>query len=366
MRAIHVRPSNVTLPRFRPGVRRAIIQCVEASPTARSAPVTRRDLAYHRWIWLATGLMGVFFAALLAAGVAAGVSQHPLRAGAVAAFACSGGLLLIWLRPPGLDAPTNHLALVLASFLTAALFFAGQPGGGIGIGCAMFVGPLVAVRLQDRRQISAHLAFATSLLVMCALSGAIDQGTQLLLLSSTAGIWVMGICTMLVLEGVEAQGAELALLVRTDPISGARNRRALEEVVDRVVGGRAPTAHELGLVVVRVAERGAADLLARPDAADDTADEHARSIHDALRDAAPDAAMIVRLDDEFVIVVQDRSVGDLGPLAATARARLHSRGLVGAVCTVVAPRDGTDLQTLLDGADHRLRPAAPYRNSATA
>ena len=71
-----------------------------------------------------------------------------------------------------------------------------------------------------------HLLVASVLAVGCAALGFVDRSTVLLIAMAVPVTWVLGLCVVLVMERVEAQGAELAALVRTDPATGAANRRA--------------------------------------------------------------------------------------------------------------------------------------------
>ncbi len=113
---------------------------------------------------------------------------------------------------------------------------ASAPSGAFTLGGAFFVGPLAAVRLQDRRQIAAHLAACNTLVFGVALFGGLSTAGVMMTIIFNAASWVLCFSCVVALEAAEAQGAELEVLVRrgsphgrgqpATPARGARRRVA--------------------------------------------------------------------------------------------------------------------------------------------
>ena len=200
-----------------------------ATPSNLVARVSRRELALNRYVWLATGGMFALFcvATAVIGALPLGMDQQRLfiLSGCLAAIA----IVILRVEPPPIGSPYNHIVLGLVYVGTTGAMVAFQPGGSAAIGAAMFIGPLTAVRLLDRREIAAHYLVATICLMTPAAIGIVDRATVLAGLTVVPALWVLGACCVIVLEAAEAQGEELEGLVRRDPLTGVGNRRLLSE-----------------------------------------------------------------------------------------------------------------------------------------
>ncbi len=134
--------------------------------TTLGAGVSRRDIALSPGVWL---IVGLTFSTL---GVAVALIPFVLtqfdhlRMGLVGAFLLSCGLIFLRMRPPEPDTRATHVILSL-TYIGPTLAVVGlAPDGTLALGSAIFVGPLTAVWMVERRQIITHLSAATVVLFL--------------------------------------------------------------------------------------------------------------------------------------------------------------------------------------------------------
>ncbi len=155
-----------------------------------------------------------------------------LRTGAFLPICIGGvavGLLYLVIPATPIGSIRNHF-VVASTYVFPVLALAGtKPADAATIALATWIGPVAAVRLTSRWQVAGHLAIASGLFAGLYLLQfvTLTAGIGMLLLGST--MWILAVCCVVVLEATEAQGEELARLVRRDPLTGAGNRRALQE-----------------------------------------------------------------------------------------------------------------------------------------
>lgn len=122
------------------------------APVGLIGQVSRREFAREPYLWLATGLVFSLFAAV-AAGCALFLPDAPSWSYAVSVAAAVVGAVILFTREgPALDSWANH-ALLVCMYVGSAVFIAAFPdAAGAGLGIAIFIGTLTAVRLIDRRK----------------------------------------------------------------------------------------------------------------------------------------------------------------------------------------------------------------------
>ncbi len=317
--------------------------------------ISRHALAQHRWIWALSGVM-FLVNALMALALRWRAPEFTTWALPwVAAWGIAVAAIVLLTRPPRIGTRANHLFLLAGHLTPLGTLLACQPGGSVGIGSSIFIGPLIAARLVERRQIAIHLLVVSALFLAAAASGALDQTSMLAVATLVGSFWVLAICITVVLEMAEQQGTELQEAVRRDPLTGAANRRHLEEWLERELARTNRRGSRVGLVAM--------DL------------DDFKQINDTLGHAAGDAllcdvaqtllaavdgqAVIARTGgDEFVVATEVRSTEELDQLAcACARALRQVEGpfgpIGGGVGTASSRADST-VDSLLIEADRQL------------
>jgi diguanylate cyclase (GGDEF)-like protein len=324
-----------------------------------TARVSRRDLAHNRWVWFATGGTGVMIAALTIALVAFEDSD---RAWAQILFAGVYGLFALFLlrrQPPEIGDPFNHVVLMYAYSATIAGFAAFQPGGGMAISAGMFVGPLIAVRLQDRRLIALHLLAATSGLALVAVGGAvigfIDPTTVIGIAIMVPAMWVLCAACAVVLEASEQQGEELERLVRRDPLTGVGNRRLLDERLSHELARASRGGQQLSLLALDLNGFKALNDTLGHEAGDELLRDTAAAL---VRAARPQDTVVRQGGDEFCVILPNTSPAHAQRTANAIRANLAGTDTGGLVSTGIGiatyPDDALEEHVLLHVADERL------------
>lgn len=332
------------------------------------AGVSRRDIALSPGVWLIVGLTFSALAVAVAAIPLILPELDPLRVRACALYLGVVGVILLRMRPPEPDSSRSHVVLALTYVSPAIAVLAFDPYGTVALGSAIFAGPLIAVWMIDRRQVLLHFLAAGLVLMLPAILGLVDHATFAGLLFTVPSVWALGICCIITLRAAEAQGAELAVLVKRDPLTGLGNRRHLDESLATELGRHRSTNRPLTVLALDLngfkalndtVGHGAGDALLRETAA-------------ALQASARRHDVVVRQGgDEFCLVLPETDAEQAEVVAGMIRKRLSEVQSFGmAVSTGIGmatfPQDGDHPTALLDAADARLRAdkaSAPARGS---
>lgn len=345
---------------------------VSTAPVPILRRLSRQELALNRTVWAIHGGVYGFFALVAVVAAFAFPDTPRDRTLGLALVLAAITAAHLYMRPPAIGTLANHLVIAATYVIPAIGIVTIQPNGIAIIGATFFVAPLTAVRLQDRREIAAHMLVFGAIFLGIAIAGAlfdvVNQATQIAMLLLIVGSWVQAFSTLSVLEAAEAQGEELEQLVRRDPVTGLGNRRRLDELlVDEVV------KHEMdrkALTVVALDLEGLETFIAR---------EGMSATHDLLGrvatglvEALPKSAVVTRpTDGEFWVVLPETSAEEAVPsvnavAAVLADFDLKGWGLKQAVSVATWPDEATDGQVLLHVAAERLRAAAIARDAAAA
>ncbi len=353
--------------------------------------VSRQELAVYRPVWLATGGMYALFAvfAALMAALAPAVtpelspSVDPWRVWPLAAWLAAAAAVHLRSEAPRIGSTANHAVLACAWCSVAAGFFAAQPSGGLAVGGAMFIAPLISIRLTSRRQIAAHVAGASIALLLVAATGVfadlVDLSTVFAAGLVALATPVQAVACTAVLEAAEAQGLELHRVARRDAVTGIGNRRLFDERLSSEFARHQRLRQELSVLSIDLDGFSAIEQH-DPIAALDVLREAATVL--AIRAPAEDSA--VRLDgDEFMLLLPDTSPLQAANAAAELAAALREiprpdsgAPLTACVAVATAPGDAStarDLHAILDlrvreekDRRHREAQAADRRAAAKA
>jgi diguanylate cyclase (GGDEF)-like protein len=163
---------------------------------------------------------------------------------------------------------------------------------------------------------------------------------------------------------------KLALMSRTDPLTGCLNRRGFEERAEEAIRGAAATDFAVPLAVVLVDLDGFKQV--NDTSGHAAGDQVLRDVTERLASVARQGDVIGRLGgDEFAVLLH--GVDEHGARAAGERLEAALADVIRAsVGVAVLPRHGTALDTLFGWADRRLyevklqRRAASVRSAASA
>ncbi len=326
------------------------------APSTFQLDISRHALASHRWVWSITGVMFLINAVL---GFVLWLRSPELVTGLLpfaAAFGGAVGLVVLASRPPRIGTAANHAVVALGYVTPLLTLLACQPGGSVGIGSSIFIGPLAAARLTDRRHIVAHLAVASALFFGAVIAGLVDAPTVLGILLLVASFWLLGIIVAVVLEVAEAQGEELQWLVRRDPLTGAANRRHLHEWLERQLARSQRSGRPTSVVAFDL--NGFKALNDRRGHA--AGDALLQAVAKRLERASGREHLVARLGgDEFVLALAETSADDAAAVAQAAireLAAIDAGGvpLSSGVGVATSGEDGTAAAALLEVADARL------------
>ncbi|MBO9532387.1 MAG: GGDEF domain-containing protein [Solirubrobacteraceae bacterium] len=317
--------------------------------------MSRRDIALSPGIWMIVG--SVFLVFGIACGVIPWILPETNATKLLVTAGVLGGLGLIFLamRPPEPDTLSTHTVLALVYISPTIAVWAFAPTGSLPLGSAMFVGPLAAVWILERRQIVLHLSAAAAVLCVPVALGIVDHATVGALLFLVPTVWALAVCCIIVLAAAEAQGDQLTALVKRDPLTGLGNRRLLDEQLDLELtrsGHRPLTIVALDLNGFKALN----DTLGHA-----TGDELLKDTARELERCARRHDVIIRQGgDEFCLILPDTSREQAEVVAGLVRSRLadlpsYSQGITTGVGMATYPDDGTDPIALLDAADERLR-----------
>jgi diguanylate cyclase (GGDEF)-like protein len=322
--------------------------------------VSRRDLAENRAVWLAcAGMYAVFSVITLVTFVGSDAQGRTALLAYMGyhlicmAFVLRGG-------PPAMESLRNHIGLATVTGSTAVGLVTFQPNPEIAIGVAMFIGPLTAIRVQDRRAIFAHYGLAGTVLTLVAvggvITGEITQGTVLAITLLIPSIWAVGTSCVVVLEAAEAQGYELERLVRRDPLTGVGNRRLLAEHLADELLHHDRTGQPLSVVAVNLDDF----RWVNEKSGQAAGDELLRVVAETLAETTSDRDIVVRLrGDEFCLILENTSAPHAvragnAIRAALAKIDVEGRRVTASLGVATFPDDATDGAVLLHVADERL------------
>ncbi|MBJ7469922.1 MAG: GGDEF domain-containing protein [Solirubrobacteraceae bacterium] len=339
---------------------------MSTAPAPLIARVSRRDLARNPFVWRATGGMTLFMAMGVAVMAFALTGRLDVRLAAVAVAFLLLGLLLLRAQPPAIDTWANHAVIAVPYIGSAAIFWAAEGSTGFAIGAAMFISPLAAVRLQNRRHMFVHLAVATVTLVLGGLLGQLSPASFIGIFTTILAVWVLGVSCWEVLQSAEVQGDELERLVRRDPLTGLGNRRLLEETLPEEIERHARAGRPLSALCLDLnGFKALNDTLGHAEG-----DALLREVGAALSDVARPIDTVVRQGgDEFVLLLGDTPPEHAIRTANAVRAALadlHFEGITTGIGIASFPADATDARTLLHVGDERLLADKAARRSANA
>jgi diguanylate cyclase (GGDEF)-like protein len=319
--------------------------------------ITRAAFAHHRSVWLVTAAVYSFVGlGVLASLPPAGHDGRLVsRLLLLVCITVAAALVLPRgaIRRHGI---WDHAILTSAYGSVAVGFWALQPEPGIALAIAMFMPPLVAVRLSNRTAVVVHLSVMTvmftGLIAAGGASDALTESTMLELALLIPSTWSLGISAMIALELAEAQGRDLEQLVRTDPVTGAGNRLMLGERLGEEIDRHAALPTPLSILLVEVLE---------------TFENSRRESEELLRAAAdtitaalgPDDTVIRRRGHEFVLILPEADEAAVAHSVAAVRAgmadlsrRGHRVECIQASASYAV--DGVTVEDLLEAADARL------------
>ena len=329
--------------------------------SSSSAPiirhVSRQELAQNRIVWLATGGMYALFAIGTGAIIMFVGGMSPLRMQVMAVLLVIIAAVHLLSEPPAIGTLANHLVIACVWASTGVAFWAFQPGGGIALGAVIFIGPLTAVRLQDGRQIAAHLVCANAFAIAIAIGTGVNQATLFAITLMVPATCTLAFSCAVVLAAAEDQGDELERLVRRDPLTGAGNRRLLDERLADEIRRHERTGRPLSIVTLDLNGFKAINEAFGHSAGD----ELLRDVATTLRGIATDRDTLVRQGvDEFCLILPETSAAQSARTVHAIRAAFTQAQNVGRPITTgigVAsfPDDAIEPHVLLHVADERLR-----------
>lgn len=332
--------------------------------------VSRQELAVYRPVWLATGGMYALFAVLTAAvaglapAVAPGLAPaiDPWRVWPLTVWLAVAALIHLRFEPPPIGSAANHAVLACAWCSVAAGFFAAQPSGGLAVGGAMFIAPLISFRLTSRREIAAHVAGASGALLLVAATGVFADLVDLTTVFAAGLIAlatpVQAVSCTAVLEAAEAQGLELQRVARRDPLTGIGNRRLFDERLTSEFARHQRLRLQLSVLSIDLDGFSAIeqhDLTGSTDVL--------RATAAVLAARAPAADCAVRLDgDEFMLLLPESSPLQAANAAAELGAALGEiprpdtgTPLTACIAVATAPGDASTARDLHAILDQRVR-----------
>ena len=326
-------------------------------PAGLVGRVSRRELARNPYMWFAVGIVFSLFAAL-ATGCALVFEDTPPWAWAIPVAGAVMGALVVFTREgPAMTSWANH-ALIASFYVASAVFIAAFPdAAGAGLGIAIFIGPIAAVRLIDRRQIIGHLVAATIAFTALVPAGLTDVATSLSIGIMLLAIWGLGGACVAVLEAAELQGDELEQLVRRDPLTGLGNRRMLTERLTAELVRHSRTRRPFTILALDL--NGFKPLNDRFGHA--AGDQLLVDVAGAIEQVARDEDTVVRQGgDEFCLLLPETAGDGAVAIADAIRASLaeieaHGLTITTGIGIASYPTEGTTPEQLLSVADELLR-----------
>lgn len=322
--------------------------------------ISRQALVREPLIWWAVrvtfGLFTVVLLGLWALGLPEEAAPTRMLAMGVALAIVTIGLWRVHAPQP--DTPAAHGLLALVYVTPSLALCAFAPIGSAALATAMFIGPLTAMWCSNARHIVLHLTAATLCLSAPAVLGLVNAETISGLIALVPTMWVLAGCIAVVHDSVDRQGDELARLVRRDPLTGAGNRRLLDERLAAAIEQPRSDGQELTLLALDL--NGFKQL---NDLYGHAAGDHLlRSVASALGSVVQGGDTVIRQGgDEFCVLLPRAGARAAAAKTEEIRAALASiddgvsQGAVSSgIGVAVYPRSGLTAQELVDAADTAL------------
>jgi diguanylate cyclase (GGDEF)-like protein len=326
-------------------------------PLSANGTISRRELARARFIWLPVGGMFVLygFGFLLAARLLNGTIGTREIAFSVVLLVVGTGWMVR--RPPEIGTLENHLALCSTYLFSSLAMWVIAPNGAATMPAWIFVAPVISVRLLDRRQIAAHVAAASVLMLLPIIAGQGNDATIIAALFTLPTMWALAAADTWVFEATEAQGEELEYRIRRDPLTRVGNRRLLDERLAYEIRRHARSRRTLTVIALDL--NGFKAL--NDEIGHAAGDEALRAAADGLISAVRAQDTITRPGgDEFCVLLPETDGAAAQQVAVAIRAALlkitaNGQPLTTGVGIASFPADAIEADVLLDLADERLR-----------
>ncbi|MBJ7472032.1 MAG: diguanylate cyclase [Solirubrobacteraceae bacterium] len=321
--------------------------------------LSRHDLVRSPHVWFA---LWATFGALAISCVGLSFVMPGIDSGRLQVF--SAGLVVVTIglflsHAPEPNTPTAHLLLALIYVAPAIAIWAFSPSGSAPVASAMFIGPLAAMWSTRRSHQVMHLTAATVALFTPSALGVGDTETLIACIALAPAVWVLSGCVSVILEGIEDQSSRLAHLMRRDPLTGAGNRRLLDEHLAAAAATYRSTGEGFALLTLDLNGFKAIN----DDLGHAAGDQLLREVGSALLRAAPRGSTVARQGgDEFSVVLPGGTALQASALAVKISAvldEIRPPGAAGRVSSgvgqAICPHDHTEPEHLLRIADERLR-----------
>lgn len=340
---------------------------------ARPAPIARRmtrsELATDPRVWGATSLVLLVSAfmtlALMLAVPSMNRDELPLVAGGLGLAA-----LIFWrAEAPPIGSVGSHLYVLFVAASVAAALLIYQPGGSLAIGAGIFLGPMITVRNRNKLHMLGHLLVASALIGGVLLSGLVDPATRFAGVTTIFSMWALAAAGSQILEPAEEQSEELDRLVRRDPVTGAGNRRLMNELLDAAFARHHRSQRPLSLMLVDIEDfAGINDEFGHAEG-----DRLLRAIAAEIESVVDARGSISRHDaDEFCVLLPGDDAEAAADVAAQVRSAVNAITLPNGdhvrcdVGHASVPADASERDGLLDAAGERVLAdrAEPMHNAA--
>jgi diguanylate cyclase (GGDEF)-like protein len=308
-------------------------------------------------------LAGILFLVGAAASIPANLLFRDPAVGAVnhvlVGLAVVSGLacfLVPWERVPD---PAFHLIPSVGAAEIALTTWAAGRHGPVYEWFFVFTAMYAAYAFAERREIGTHLGFisACACLPLVYDGGSADAIARLGVVLPM--LWVTTAVVMRLREQMRDRQRELAELARRDPLTGAGNRRHLDDRLDYELARHRRTSRQLSLLVLDLDRfKEVNDTLGHP-----AGDRVLCDVAEVLRHTVRDGDTVVRHGgDEFCVVAPETGLPDalaLGDRIGAALAGLDvlGRPMSASVGVAVFPDDGPSPELLLAAADLSERSA---------
>ncbi len=317
------------------------------SATIARQPVLRRWLALH-----------TAACAIILAAVALIQGGTPAAAGALC-------LLLLTTAAVTLVVPsttfTLHSMPVILSVDMAVAIVILAPSGGPAMLAAVYLGVLIPFVTQSRAATAGYLGFTTALLIAAVAIGGATTTTVVVAITVVPVMWGLGGFVRVVWEHAGEQERELDRLSRLDPLTGLRNRRALDERLAYELARHTETARVMSVVVLDLNGFKAVN----DDLGHAAGDEVLCAVAGALQGAVRDQDTVGRQGgDEFCVIAPETGPDEAEVLTGKIRAALAGIDTSGveigaALGAATFPDDATGAEALIAIADARQRADKP-------
>ncbi|MEH3053013.1 MAG: diguanylate cyclase [Patulibacter minatonensis] len=317
---------------------------------ALAGRVSRRTVALHPVVW---ATVAACFAAIAITCAAIALFVAPFQGwevGAVGAALFVVAAILASQPPPEADTWLPHFAVAAVYLCTTGAMFAFEPQGGTALPAVMFMGPVAAVWLDKPRHWLPHMVLAPILLTSPVWLGHADQSTFISACTIVGPTFVLGLCVRTVLLLAAGQSRRLEHLAMRDPLTGAGNRRMLDEAFASELARHAAIRRPLTVFAFDLnGFKTINDTLGHA-----AGDRVLRDVATRLAALADERATVCRLGgDEFVVIAPLTGRTTAEALGEAFRAGLGP-AITAGLGWATYPHDGTEPDRLLEIADARL------------